>query len=183
MSDQKLGLPIRTEEDADARVQIKIVDATNTAQQAEVDANSDLHTRSKIVDEDGASFSETNPLPVSFSDSEGDEINDFDTAATIAADATSNHDYTVSGGKTFRLEQVECSASSRSKFELQVETAAASGIFNTKAVMFSSSANPNMSLKLKRSITVATGVIVRVIRTNRDNQAQDLYSTISGVEI
>ena len=40
-----------------------------------------------------------------------------------------------------------------------------------------------MEKVLREPITVATGVRVRVIRTNLDNQPQDLYSTISGHEV
>jgi hypothetical protein len=68
------------------------------------------------------------------------------------------------------------------KIEVQIETGVATAVFNTVFVQFSSTAETNMSIHLAAPITVAAGVRVRVIRTNRDNQAQDLYSTISGQE-
>ena len=65
----------------------------------------------------------------------------------------------------------------------QVETAAASNVFNTMAVLFNSTANPNMALGPVQDIQISAGKRIRVIRTNKDNQSQDVYSTIFGVEI
>ncbi len=66
--------------------------------------------------------------------------------------------------------------------EIQVETGVATGVFLTKFVQFNSTADTNMEVVLTDSISVAAGVRVRVIMTNRENQAQDLYSTICGTE-
>ncbi len=40
-----------------------------------------------------------------------------------------------------------------------------------------------MQIRLTAPISVAAGVRVRVTRTNRENQAQDVYSSICGVEV
>lgn len=133
-------------------------------------------------DENGDAFSPANPLPVTWVDSEGVEINDFATA-TVAAGGISNHDYTVTTGKTFKLTQLWSSASGKMKIELQIESAAGSGTFATKFVGFNSTANPNIPMPMSEHITVAAGVRVRVIRTNKDLQPQDVYTTISGHEI
>ncbi|NJO48137.1 MAG: hypothetical protein HC840_00315 [Leptolyngbyaceae cyanobacterium RM2_2_4] len=131
----------------------------------------------------GADVSATNPVPVTISaDLAGTEINNYNTASAVAAGASSNHDYTVTALNTLLLTQIEASGSGRAKIEVQIETGVASGVFNTRFVQFSSTAETNMSIHLKAPISVAAGVRVRVIRTNRDNQAQDLYSTISGQE-
>lgn len=113
----------------------------------------------------------------------GTAINNYNTVAAVAAAATSNHDYTVTAAKTFYLNQIEATASGKAKIEVQVETGVASGVFNTKFVQFNSTAETNMPIHLDNPITVAAGVRVRVIRTNKDNQSQDLYSTISGYEL
>lgn len=131
----------------------------------------------------GNHITEDSPLPVYVTESTGDEIVDFDEAVDVAKDATSNHDYTVSALKELRFLNVEASASGKAKFELQVETAASAGTFNTIAVQFNSTANPNVKFNVKRPATIATGVIVRLVKTNLDNQAQSIYSTINGVEI
>ena len=137
-----------------------------------------------IKDATGTAFSAANPLPVSISSVQpGDEINNFNTSAALAAGASSNHDYTVTALKTFLLSQIEASASGKLKIEVQVETAAASGTFVTKFVQFNSTAEPNLKLELTQKITAAAGVKIRVIRTNKDNQSQDVYSTICGSEI
>lgn len=132
----------------------------------------------------GTDVGPTNPIPVVLSqDNVGTEINAYNTASAIAAGATSNHDYTVTAAKTLLLTQIEATASGRAKIEIQIETAVASAVFVTRFVMFNSTAEPNMSLKLASPITVAAGVRVRVIRTNRDLLPQDLYSTICGQEV
>lgn len=125
-----------------------------------------------------------NPINVSMSaDIGGTEIADYNTATSVAAAGTSNHSYTVTAAKTLLLNQVEASASGKAKIEVQVETGVATNVYTTKFVQFSSTSSPNFSIRLQSPIFVAAGVRVRVIRTNRDNTAQDLYSTILGQEI
>jgi hypothetical protein len=136
-----------------------------------------------LKDEAGNAFSSSNPLPVVMVESEGVEINNFNTVSAVAAAATSNHDYTVTALKTLMLTQIEASASGKMKMEVQVETGAATDVFNTRFVQFNSTAETNMTITLKEPIAVAAGVRVRVIRTNRDNQSMDVYSTICGHEV
>lgn len=136
-----------------------------------------------LHDESGAVFSTSNPLPVTSVDSEGTEVNNYDTALALAAGATSNHDYTVTAATTLKLTQIWATASAKLRIEVQVETGVATGTFNTYFVGFNSTADPNIDLNLKEAISVAAGVRVRVIRRNNDNQAQDVYSTICGHEI
>lgn len=98
-------------------------------------------------------------------------IADFNQATAVAAASSNTHTFTSTGN--FNLEQVEASGSGKMKIEVQVNSV-------TKAVMFNSTANPNMSLHLEQPILATTGQTVTVIRTNLDNQAQNLYSTIIG---
>lgn len=136
-----------------------------------------------LHDAAGNAFSASNPLPVTFSDDLlGAEINDYKTA-TIAASGTDNHVYTVSALKTLLLKQVWASGSGKLKAEVQVETGVGTGVYNTFFVGFNSTANPNIQFEFKSPLSVAAGVRVRVIMTGRDNQGQDVYSTISGNEI
>lgn len=134
-----------------------------------------------LHDEAGAAYSATNPLPVTINESEGTEVNDYDTQATLAAAATDNHDYTAVG--SFKLSQIWAAASGKLKITVQVETGVATDIFTTKFIGFNSTANPNILIPIGEFMTVAAGVRVRVIRQNNDNQPQDVYSTISGHEI
>jgi hypothetical protein len=136
-----------------------------------------------ITDENGAPFTESNPLPVTFVDSEGNEINNYNTSASLAALGSSNHDYTVTVAKTLKLSQIWAAGSGKLKVEVQIETGAATGVFNTVFVGFNSTSMPNIKVPVNENVTVAAGVRVRVIRTNRDLQPQDVYSTISGHEI
>lgn len=136
-----------------------------------------------IRDESGNPFTDNNPLPVTFSSSEGDEINDYKAALAVAAAAVDNHDYTVSLLKTLKLSQIVASASGKIKAEVKVETAVASGVFTTKFVQFNSTANTNIIIPINENISVETGIKVRVAITNLENKAQDLYSTICGHEV
>jgi hypothetical protein len=147
-------------------------------------ANGSIHALDvSLHDEDGAVFSESNPLPVTVVGSEGAPINDYATSSAVAAGSSVNHDYTVTALKTLKLDQIECSASGKIKVEVKVETAAASGVFNTKWVQFNSTANPNTSLDLRELVSQVAGAKIRVVLTNKDNQPMDVYSTISGHEI
>lgn len=131
----------------------------------------------------GANVTAANPVPVSVVSSvPGTKKDDFKDASAIAAGASDNHDYTVTAGLTLTLNQIEASASGKAKMEVQVETGVATNTFTTKFVQFNSTAAPNMSVHIDDPISVAAGVRVRVIMTNKDNQAQDLYSTICGSE-
>lgn len=135
-----------------------------------------------LRDEAGNAFSNSNPLPVML-ESEGSEVNDYKAASAIAGGANDNHDYTVTAAKTLQLTQIEASASGKLKIEVQIESGVGTNTFATKFVKFNSTSDPNVSIILKEPIAVAAGVRVRVIASNRDNQAQDLYSTISGHEV
>lgn len=136
-----------------------------------------------LHDESGNPYSSSNPLQVVVIESEGDEINDYQTSAAVAAGSAVDLDYTVSALKTLQLTQFHGSASGRAKFELKTETGVGTNTFNTKFVFFNSTAAPNVDISLKDAISVSAGVRVRLTITNRDNQPQDVYSTVSGHEV
>ena len=124
-----------------------------------------------------ADVSGTNPVPVALTgDQVGDEIVDYNTSAAVAKDASVNHDYTVTAGKTFIGEEAWVSGSGKLKVELLVNGA-------TKFVGFNSTANPNISIPLEKILKANATEVIRFTITNRDNQAQDVYSTLSGLEV
>jgi hypothetical protein len=134
-------------------------------------------------DGSGNLYSLTNPLPVFLGNDPGAEVCDYNTGSAVNPAATSTHDYTVTALTTLIFAQVWASASARMKIQVQTETAAASDTFITRFVGFNSVASPNIDVKLANPVAVVAGARVRVIRTNIDNQAQDVYSTIAGTEI
>jgi hypothetical protein len=109
-------------------------------------------------------------------DQAGDEVCDYNTSAAVATSATVNHDYTVTALKTFVGEEAWVSGSGKLKVELLVNGA-------TKFVGFNSTANPNVRIPLERIPQAAAGQVIRMTITNRDNQAQDVYSTLMGLEV
>lgn len=112
----------------------------------------------------------------------GTAINDYNLGSAVAAAATSNHDYTVTAAKTLYLNEIEASGSGKMKIEVQTETGSGTGVFNTKFVQFNSTAAPNMSIAIRNAVSVVAGAKVRIIRTNLDGSAQNLYSSICGQE-
>jgi len=138
----------------------------------------------RLFDEDNLPYTEDNPLPVSLEESEGDEIHDYKVDEDVAAHGASpaSHEYTVSTGKKLNLKKVLFAGSGRMKVELQVEDSVGSGTFVSKAVAFSSTAKLSDEINLDTPLNVEAGVKVKVIKTNLDNLAQNLYTTIIGVE-
>lgn len=124
--------------------------------------------------------SAVNPIYVSFTQAPiTGEVHDYNTASAVAGGATSNHDYTVV--TALLLKSIEFSCSGGGKVELQVGPVAS---LVSKWVGFVPKAGGNVSLKLDPPIevpTTSTGT-VRLIRTNREGSAQDLYSTIIGID-
>jgi hypothetical protein len=109
------------------------------------------------------------------------EIHNYDTSSAIAADTADNHDYTVAG-TTFLLKSVIAAFSGGGKVEVQTGPVAS---LTTKAVAFIPKEGGHVQLNFDPPIEVpvtSTGT-VRVIRTNRQGQAQDVYSTIIGNDI
>lgn len=135
-----------------------------------------------IRDESGNAFTSDNPLPVFVAEHEGEEIIDYQTSASIGSDASVTHDYTVSASRTFIGDDVWATGSGKIKVEVSVETGIASGTFISKWVGFSSTANPNVAIPMSKKLKVSAGVRIRLTITNRDNQSQDLYSTLIGIE-
>lgn len=136
-----------------------------------------------LLDENGEPYTPDNPIPVSFEENEGDEICDYQDTDTVAVSGTATHDYTVSASKVFVGSELWASASGKMKAQFQVETGAATDVFNTKFVGFNSTANPNIRIPLAKIVKqVNAGARLRLILTNRDNAAQCVYSTLLGVE-
>lgn len=117
--------------------------------------------------------SDQSPLPVTF-DSVTDEDPNFNTVAAVAAGASSTHTFTP--GSTVLLDQIDASASGQMKIEIQWGL---TGSETTKDVKFTSKGDLNAVFNIKNGVAIAPTMSVKVIRTNMDNQAMDVYSTIS----
>jgi hypothetical protein len=163
--------------EADQNARPTAVTYDNGVDETVVCADISLH------DEDGVPYSQTNPLPVSFEESEGEEVHDqMESVAVIAKDNSDEQIYTVTVLKTLLLEQWGISSSGHMKGELYVETGVATGIYTLKDVMYGTAACPNDDNCFKRAIKVAAGVRVKITRYNMDNQSQGLNSFINGLE-
>lgn len=136
-----------------------------------------------LLDEDGEAYTALNPLPTAPAASTGADVIDYKEAASVAKNASDDHDYTVTALKTLSVKSVEVAGSGKLKAEFQIETGVGAGTYDTIAVRFNSTASPNDATFTPREpIEVSAGVNFRVTITNRDNQPQNVYSTIIGEE-
>ena len=132
----------------------------------------------------GADVSGTNPVPVSMvSALVGTSVNNYNTVASVAAAATSNHTYTITSSKTFQGKKIWASASGALKIEVRISPDGST--YSTLWVGFNSTANPNISVDLDELVFLESGVgsTIQIIRTNVDKKSMDVYSTISGTEV
>lgn len=129
---------------------------------------------------DGSGVDADNPVPVYVTADPATEIEDYDVQSVIKNGGSGNHDYITTS--EFRGLNVEASSAGLGKFELQVETGVAAGTFNTIMTKFNSVANPNVIFAHKSPIAIASGITIRLVKTNLDNQDTDMYSLINGKE-
>lgn len=160
-------------------LQVGGTDGTNL-QALSVDSNGQLNIN--LHDASGNAFTDSNPLPVSISDTiaGATEVLDYKTAASVASNASDTHTYTVTSSKTLKLQKISASASGRIKVEIQLGTI---GSEATKVVLFNSTANPNVEYSFNAPQSVPDTDDVLVIITNLDKQSEDVYSTIEGYEV
>jgi hypothetical protein len=149
------------------------INATVTA--TDLDIRDLSHTQDSVKVGDGTDLLAVNAdgsINVKIVDgSPGTAINDYNTVAAVAGGATSTHTYTAVAD--FNLTQIEATGSGKMKIEVQVNG-------STKFVRFNSTANPNMTITLTQPAAITSGQTITIIRSNKENQAQDVYSTISG---
>lgn len=192
MADYDSSLPIKTETSGD--VDVFISDSTTPTQKLKVNADgsidsnitaTDLDIRDLSASQDNVAISDgTDTLAINSdgsinvkvdSDVSGDEIVDFQTSVSVAKNSSVNHDYTVSALKTFIGQEAWISGSGKLKVELLVNG-------STNWVGFNSTANPNIRIPLNKIVKASAAQVIRFTITNRDN-AQDVYSTLAGVEV
>jgi hypothetical protein len=134
-----------------------------------------------ISDSQGNRIDQNNPLYVTLTDSPLDEIENYHVAVSVAKNASANHVYLTTS--EFRGLNAQASSAGLAKFELQVETAPASGTYQTVMVKFNSVSNPNVEFAHRFPKAIISGSNIRIIKTNLDSQATDLYSLINGQEV
>ena len=100
---------------------------------------------------------------------------DYNTATNIGAGASNTHTYITTGN--FNLTAVEASASGAMKVETKSGT---SGSEIVKMVAFTTESNLTVQLEFHEELQLNSGQRVLVIRTNREHQAMDVFSTILG---
>lgn len=138
-----------------------------------------------IHDDNGNAWSTSNPMPVTVVDPALIQTDVFQSvdALAIAANSSSNMDYTITSGKTSHLYQVDCSASGRARFELQVSS---DGVTFTRImVKYNSTAEPNVTFNFggrSKAQAAGTGGKFRVVALNLDHAAFDAHSLFVAAE-
>ena len=163
-----------------------LVDADGDYAPLQVNADGDLRvsldTERVEISATQAANSETNPIYVQTVETglSATEVHDYD-VATVASDSSANHDYTITGSN-FLLRKIICSASGAAKFEVQSGPIAS---LATNYVLFIPDTGGSLCCDVGPAIeTPATGTgTIRVVKSNRENQGQDLYTTIIGNDI
>lgn len=138
------------------------------------------------LDIGSAPVSATNPVPVVLSAGvSGTIVNNYNSATAIAAGATSNHTYTITTGKSFQGKKIHASSIGSMKIDVQISPDGTA--FSTVFTAFNSTATPNIDIDMDQILfleAAGTGAAIRIIRTNTEILlAENLYSTISGVEV
>lgn len=136
-----------------------------------------------IQDSSGNPFSVANPLPVVLSSSApGTYINSYHTTSGLAAGSSVNQDYSITAAKTMTVRKIWATATGKLKAEIQISPDGTT--FTTFWVGLNSTATPNIDIQLDTLAIqeTGTGAKIRVILTNDDKSAMDVYSTISGTE-
>lgn len=165
------------------KVDVSGSDVTATVTAIDLDIRDITHVSDSIKIGDGTDFLAINAdgsINVIPQEDPGTELVTYSVSPSVAAGASANHDFLFATAS--RLYQVLSSASGKLKVEIQIETAAASNTFTTICVRFNSTATPDCDMTLSKYAVIPAGARVRVIKTNKDTQAQDLYSTIVAIQ-
>jgi len=111
----------------------------------------------------------------------GTEIQDYNTTSALASDTTANHD-TTAANTTFLLKSVIFSGSGSVKAEIQAGPLAS---LATVAVGFLTGRQGDTQQLFFDPAVEATGTTptIRVILTNRQGSASDVYSTVIGNDV
>lgn len=136
-----------------------------------------------LYDSTGTAISSTNPLNVTLAPTSGGTlVNKYNTTASVAAAASTNHDYSVTSAKVLSARKFWIAGSG--KLKAVVQTSPDGTTFTTFWVGFNSTAMPNIDIELDTLAIQDTGAgaKVRITITNLDLLPQDVYSTISGEE-
>jgi hypothetical protein len=108
------------------------------------------------------------------------DVLDYQTTAAVVKDADATHDYLVTSGKTF--DRASLLVGSEGRVKVQLGTWDGVSTFTPKAVYFQDPTE-NRQFQFPALSLLGDGTVtIRVIITNLDGGATDLYSTLQGVE-
>jgi hypothetical protein len=124
-----------------------------------------------MLDEAGNPYTESNPLPVNNVGPEGVEGYFEHDTGDLAKNGTGTQTFSPTG--TFKVTSVQVAAGTNAKAAVTLKGAAAGRLFVAPAA-------PNASIKYDPPVELLSGQTAVVLKTNTDNNAQSVYSLITG---
>lgn len=111
-------------------------------------------------------------IPFTIDEGNTDDVS-YDTQAALDSAASDTHSFTPAAD--LRVKKIQASASGQLKIEVKWGT---TGGEVTKHVSFTSKGHLDFQLDFPDGIFLTSADTIQVIRTNADNQAMDVYSSI-----
>lgn len=111
-------------------------------------------------------------IPFTIDEGNTDEVS-YDTQAALATSASDTHSFTPAAD--LRVKKIQASASGQMKIEVKWGI---TGGETTKHVSFTSKGDLTIQIEWPDGIFLTSADTIQVIRTNTDNQAMDVYSSI-----
>jgi hypothetical protein len=159
------------------------VDGTVTVTATDLDIRDLSHTQDSVKIGDGTDFLAVNAdgsinVTATVIAGVGTKVHDHKTASAVASDTVDNHDVTASGG-VLLINQVTFASSGGSKAQLIYDPTGVNKVIWTG---FIPKEGGEKSFTLVQPFEAADTKVVRLAVTNRQGAAQDLYSTIEGLQ-
>jgi hypothetical protein len=158
------------------------ISGTVTVSATDLDIRNLSHTQDSVKIGDGTDFLAVNgdgSINVVVASSSGAKVHDHKVASAVASDSTDNHDYTAAGG-VLLIKQVTFASSGGSKAVLTYDPTGTPKVIWTG---FIPKDGGEKSFILQLPFSVADTKVIRLAVTNRQGQAQDLYSTIEAEQL
>jgi hypothetical protein len=180
MADFAGAVPTRTERDDEFKIKLVDFSSGGTATAGvKVEADGSVNTNSKIIDSDSNELNINPDGSINVLINQGTKVLDYSSALAVAAGASTNFDYVVTDTKTFNGIDLLVGCEAKTKVEFGTFDGTD---FTSKGVYFQQAAL-NHSVGISCLSLLGNGTdLIRVIVTNKDKQATDIYCAIQGTE-
>jgi hypothetical protein len=158
------------------------ISGTVTVSATDLDIRDLSHAQDSVKVGDGTDFLAVNgdgSINVVVASSSGTKVHDHKVASAVASDTADNHDYTA-GAAALLIHSVSFASSGGSKAVLVYDP---TGVNKTIWTGFIPKDGGEVTRHFDLPFSVAATKVIRIAVTNRQNQAQDLYSLIEAEQL